>query len=430
MKNLHMKYGTEKLLLSIEQKNIVDTINSNSSQENKSEEDVIVEALTNPIGTEKLKQLVMKGEKICIIISDITRAWQKMSTFLPYIVNELEHAGIKDEDIVFLCATGSHRNQSKEEHKILLGDELSKRFSVIDHDSYDDENMIYLGETSFGTPVRINKKAMECDHIIVTGAVVFHDLAGWGGGRKSILPGIAAYETIMANHALALSKEGINPAVRCANGIGNPIHEDMIEAAKMVSPSFLFNVIIDDKGKISSAVSGHYIKAHETAQKILDQTDAVYIKEKVDLVIASAGGYPKDINLYQASKALSNAKEAVKKGGTIILLSECIEGIGNEDMEEIIKDYTANKERENFIRKNFTVSRYIGYMIAEMATQFKIILVSEIDSKVMKKININVLTSIEEALDMVYKEKGDDVKIYIMPYAAQTLPQIKGAKGN
>lgn len=422
-----MKYGKTMMDVSIPEENLLGIIQSNKQIKDKTEEEIVLNALENPIESHSLREIVNKGDKVCIVISDITRAWQKMSRYLPYIVEELKKGYIKEEDIIFLCATGTHRKQTKEEHKILLGEELAKRFDVIDHDCMDRDNLVYLGKTSFGTPVSINKIALECDHIIITGAVVYHDMAGWGGGRKSILPGISSYESIMANHALALNEkvgEGPNSEVRCGNAATNPIHQDMIEAANLVKPSYLFNVIMDDKGNIISAVTGHYIKAHEIGQKIVDELDGVEIKEKADLVIASSGGYPKDIDLYQATKTLSNAKEACKENGSIIILSECIEGVGNDDLRKIIQNYENNVEREKAVRENFTVAKYIGYNMTETAEVFNIFFVSSIDKNMLKNTSIKVVSSVNEALEITYKEKGRELKTYLMPYGANTLPKL------
>lgn len=422
-----MKYGREEVNIEIQMGSFLGLIQSKGLADTKSENEVILEALENPIGSRKLRDIVKPGETVCIIISDTTRTWQKMDIYLPYIVEELNMAGIDDVNITFLCATGSHRSQTKEEHKILLGKKLAGRFEVKEHDCRDEGNLVRLGTTSFGTPVIVNRIAVESDHVILTGAIVFHDLAGWGGGKKSILPGICAYESIMANHALSLNPyigEGINPLVKCGNADNNPIHLDMLEAAAFVNPSFLFNVIIDEHGNIGKAVAGDYVKAHEAGRRLVDECDRVYIEEKADLVVVSAGGYPKDIDLYQASKALINAKEAVKAGGTVILLAECIEGFGGEEVQMMLEEFSDNCSREKALRESFSVAKYTGYLITKIAESFNVILVSSLDPEQLKDAGIQVVTSVEKALDITRQLKGCNTSYYFMPCGSNTLPSL------
>lgn len=424
---IKMKYGRNEIYLTPPDLDYLGLVQSKTPTCGDSEEQVILDALEKPIGSGKLREIVRPGERICIIISDITRAWQKMDLYLPYIVAELNEAGIEDHDISFLCATGSHRPQTEEEHRTLLGDKLYSRYSVKDHDCRKADELVTLGTTSFGTPVKVNRLAVECDHVILTGAIVFHDLAGWGGGKKSILPGISAYESIMANHALSLNPDqgkGINPLVRCGNAFNNPVHMDMMEAAAFVNPSFLFNVIIDEHGNIGKAVAGDYIKAHEAGRKLVDEIDSAYIGEKADIVLVSAGGYPKDIDLYQASKALVNAKEAVRDGGYIILLAECIEGFGGEEVRLMLEGYCDNYSREKSVRESFTVAKYTGYLITEIAEHFKVILVSSIDPQRLKNSGMKAAGSLQEALDMIASTADQKFSVYVMPLGASTLPRL------
>lgn len=428
MINMKMKYGDEEILVEIPLENYLGTIKGQNSIVQDDEGDVIRESLDNPINSDKLENIVKAGDKICIVVSDVTRLWQKMSTYMPFIVEKLKIAGIDDKDITFISSTGSHRAQSDEEHKLLIGEELHNKFKIIDHNSFDKNNIVKIGETTYGTPVEINKLAYESDHIIITGAVVYHDLAGFGGGRKSILPGISSYESIMSNHALALGEEdgsGSNPNIACGSIECNPIHLDMVEAAKMVKPSFLFNVIMSSDGKIVNAVSGDYIEAHNVGMEIVREIDSYEIKEKADLVIASLGGYPKDLNLYQATKGLSNAKEAIRDGGYVILLCRCEEGYGSNDLHEIVSDYEDNYDREMAIRDRFTVARYIGFDMAQSAVKYNIILVSEIEKLSLKKAGINVVNTLDDALDIVYSNLGKNIKTYLMPNSGSTLPVLK-----
>ena len=432
LKEFTLKYGAGEFELKLEEKNILQVIESNLVAFQQTETEIIQTALKRPIGSARLCELVHPGEKVCVIIPDVTRAWQKAEVYLPLLLEELQRNGLKDEDILFICALGTHRRQTPEEHRQLLGPELADRFQVLDHDSCDKDNLVYLGKTTFGTPVWVNKKAMECDHIVLTGGVVYHFLAGWAGGKKYILPGISAYETVMANHALSLHPvrgEGAHPDVRSGNVDNNLVHLDMIEAASFVRPTFLFNVIIAE-GRIASAVAGHYLAAHEKGREMVDAIDGVTIQEKADLVIASAGGSPKDVNLYQSIKTLINAREATKPGGTMILLTESPEGLGgNAEVQEMILNYDTVLEREDALQRDYSISKYVGYYFCESAAKFELILVSSLEPTLLKRANIKIVKTLEEALDGVYATRGKELKTHIMPHGANTLPKLAGSEG-
>lgn len=428
MKNFELDYGSTKAKVSIEDKNLLGVIESKPFTVLESEDKITLNALQNPIGSPRLKELVNPGETVCLVIPDVTRAWQKTDKFLYKIVEELNNGGVKDKNITIISALGSHRKQGRDEHVKLLGEELAKRFEVIDHDCFDEDNLVYLGETTYGTPVKVNRKAYECDHIILTGGIVYHFLAGWGGSRKTILPGISSYQTIMKNHSLTLNEnlgEGKNPNVRSGKLKGNPVHEDMMQAAAFLRPTFMFNVIVDTKGSIVSAVSGSYIEAFYEGCNIVEKLDSINISEKADLVIATAGGYPKDINFYQTSKTIMNAKEAVKEGGTIIILSQCSEGLGgNEDVKNMILNYDNLLEREKELRREYSISKDVAYIFCDVASKSDVIFVSDLDPNLVKKANITVVKTVEEALKLTYKKKGSNLKTYIMPHAANTFPKI------
>ncbi|BAQ13658.1 nickel-dependent lactate racemase [Clostridium botulinum] len=428
MQQLELKYGKDSIKFSLPKEDILGVIDRNKWNLDKTEEEIIKESIENPICSAPLKELVHEGEKICIVIPDITRAWQRLSVYLPYIVEEIKKGGVKDEDIIFLSSTGTHREQTKEEHKILIGENLYNNYKVIDHISTKKEDLVYLGKTSYNTPVMINKLALECDHVILTGAIIYHFLVGYSGGKKAILPGISSFETVMANHALSLCGnlgDGENPNVRAGNIYENPIHNDMLEAASFIRPTFMFNVVIGPDGNIGAAVSGNYIKAHDKGRKYVDNIDGVDIKEKADLVISTAGGFPKDINFYQSSKTIVNSREACKENGTIIILSECSEGLGgDEGVKMMLTDFTNALDREKELRNNYSISKHTSYIACDTAEKFNLILVSNIDPEIMKNTKIKVVKTLEEALDIVKKEKGEHLKTYVLPHGANTLPKL------
>ncbi|WP_350449597.1 nickel-dependent lactate racemase [Aminobacterium mobile] len=423
-----MNYGKKSVEFSIPSNNLLGVIDSEPLASEGSEEEIIRRALENPIGSPRLGELVKPGDSVCIIVSDITRAWQRMWVYLPFIVDELNKAGIRDEDIVFLSATGTHREQTPEEHNQLLGEELSKRFTVVDHTCLAHEDMVYIGTTSYGTPVKVNKRALECDHIVITGAIGYHFMAGWGGGRKGILPGISSYETVMSNHARVLDPEpgkGRNMDCRPGNFENNYIHLDMMEAAEMVKPTFLFNVIPGNDGKIAFAIAGDWKQAFYEGTKIVDRKDGVIIPELGELVIATAGGYPKDINFYQSSKVIVNAMEAAPHGGSLVILSACNEGYGNDEVQYMLQQFPNTVEREKEIRREFTIAKYIGYIVGYVAENWDFYLVTEMSSDDFKGTGITVVKNLDEALKMVYQKKGTQLKTWLMPHGANTLPKLK-----
>lgn len=429
MENFKLKYGKDTMHCSIPHENLIGEINGNEWVNKGTEKEVILDSLHHPINSARLKELVHKGETVSILVSDNTRLWQKMYFFLPYIIDEILEGGVREEDITFIIANGAHRMPTKEEHEQIIGKELYKRFKVLQHDCNDQNNLVYLGTTTRGTPVKINKVAMESDHIILTGAIVYHFLCGWAGGKKSIIPGISSYETIIANHSLSLTDkiggDVTNPNVRCGNIINNPLNDDMIEVASFVRPTFMFNVVIDSKGDIAEAVSGNYLTAHEEGRNIIDKMYGVNIEEKADLVISSAGGFPKDCNLYQSNKAMISAREAVKEGGTVIAVTECSESLGgNEEFKDIFLKHDSNSERENELRTSYSISKFTSFYICDMAEKYNLILVSSLDPELLRKTNVKVVKTLDEALELTYKERGEKLRTYIMYNGPDTLPKL------
>jgi nickel-dependent lactate racemase len=342
------------------------------------------------------------------------------------LVEEIKRGGARDEDIFFLSGTGTHRTHTPEEHKALLGEKLYGRYKIYDHQCMTDE-MADFGKTRYGTPVRINKKAVDSDHVILTGGLAYHFMAGWAAGRKAILPGISSYETVMANHALALNPppgKGRNMVCRSGSVEGNLIHLDMTEAVSKIKPSFLLNVVMNASGRIGWAVAGDWRKAFAAGTSIVDSVDAIGIPQQADLVIASACGFPKDINLYQASKTIFNAQEAARPGGSIIVLSACGEGYGNEEMQMMMQKFKNSDEREVELRREFTIAKHVGYCAGQTAEQYDLHLVTKMEPALLEGTGIQVSNTVEEALGKVYARRGKALKTWLMPHGANTLPKI------
>ncbi len=425
-----MKYSDTEFAVSLDPKQILTEVHANQVDfPKRTVREHIEYALDHPIGAGPIEEAVQPGDKVCIIISDVTRRWQQPSTYLPILVERLNRAGIPDQDLLILCATGTHRPQTEEEHISLVGEELYRRIRFIDHRCDDKEHLTYMGTTSRGTPVWLDSYAMSCDKIILTGGVVYHFLAGFGGGRKSIVPGIAGRETINTNHNNALNKglgSGSNPRVCNGNMTEtNPFHSDLMECAAFAKPAYLLNVIVDDNYQIVGAFAGDWRKAHAAAAKAVEQLDGVPIPHRAPLVISSAGGYPKDINLYQTSKTLSNALNAVAPGGTMILLSQCREGFGDPDCEAQICNYDSMEAREKDLRAHFSIGGFVGFLFAESSENYHLILVTDLPRERFARTKIQIAHTLDEALALAAQCNGgslEGMETILMPHGGSTFP--------
>ncbi len=429
----YMKYGDKEFSVELGSGLIAAELHSNTvALPKKSALEHINEALDNPIGSPRLEEMLKPGQTVCIVVPDSTRLWQSPNVYVPAVVARLNKCGIRDADIRILTATGSHRPMSREEHIAIVSEDIYNRIGVVDHKCRESADMVKAGVTSHGTEVWFNRHAMECDHIILTGGVVYHFLAGYGGGPKYLLPGIASYETIQRHHNLALNKgfgSGSNAAVRSANmENSNIFHTDLEEAALLAKPSFLLNVVVDDNYNIIKAVAGDMVQAHREACSLVDAIDGVNVAERTPLVIASAGGAPKDINFYQTIKTLANALAVVSEGGTIIILSACTEGFGSPDTERQIRDFDTMEAREKDLRENFSIGSYVGFLFAESAEKHNLIMVCSMAAADFAKTRIHTVTTLDDALALAKKlNGGKDMRATLLPHGANTLPKLQAA---
>ena len=384
------------------------------------------EALRNPIGTPPLKEVVKAGDKVTIVASDLTRAWIKHQEWVPVLLDELNAAGVPDSDIKLLIALGAHRYHTPEENVAVYGQQVVDRIEIVQSHAQDEEDFVYVGTTSRGVKTMLNKHAVNADKVILTGGIVYHLMAGFGGGRKSVLPGISGYSTIQGNHSFCLHDEvgkGISP--ECVSGKlqQNGMHEDATEIAAMLNPAFLINVVLTADGKLARFVAGHWYKAWEAGCDTVREIFGVPVKGKADLVIASAGGFPKDINLYQGSKTIDNAVMACKDNGAIILLMECSDIMEPPDFSGWF-DYESLYERELALREGFTVPGFIALKIGIDARRIPHIMVTLPQNKeFVEKTGLIPAASIEEAMAIAEAKLGrKDYTVTIMSHGANTVP--------
>ncbi len=415
MAKIPLKYGKSAVDIEIPDRNLLQVIKPNELPALGDEE--ITRALKNPIGSKRLSGIVRKGDKVAIIVSDITRP-SPSKKMLPPLLEELKKGGVAEKDITIIFALGIHRVQTVEEQKNLVGEAVFNRIKCIDHDP---DNVVSTGKTRNGTRVEVFKPIFEADIVVCTGNIEFHYFAGYSGGAKAIMPGVCSKNTIQDNHSQMLHP-------KAAAGIleGNPVREDMEEVGEKVGIDFILNVVLNEKKEIVRAVAGHPFLAHREGLKYVDAMYKVEIKKPADIVIACAGGYPKDINLYQAQKALDNAKNAVRKGGTIILIGECADGIGEHVFERWIRESTTPEDTLVKIKTKFELGGHKLGAIALVQQKADICLVSKLPPDLAKKAFFIPLSDLQSAVNKAMAKYGIDAGVIVMPYGGSTLPFVKG----
>lgn len=386
--------------------------------------------LNNPIDSPPLKEVVTAGDTVAIIASDITRQWIKYDQFLPTLLNELNAAGVADSNIKLVVSLGAHRHHTDKENVLVYGQEVVDRIQIVQSYAMASEDFVHVGKTSRGVDVHLNKHVVHADKVIMTGGIVYHLMAGFGGGRKAIIPGIAGYSSIQGNHSFCLHDivgQGISSSCISGKLEGNNMHEDMTEMAEMLKPAFLLNAIFTPEGKFARFVAGHWHTAWLEGTKTVEEIFGVPISAKADLVIASAGGFPKDINLYQGSKTTDNAYMAAKDDGVIIILLECRDIMEPPDFSGWFK-YESLYDRELALREAFTVPGFIALKTGIMASKIPFIVVTLPENKdFIEKAGLIAATTIEEAMAIAEQKLGrKDYTITVMPHAANTVPLLQG----
>ncbi len=381
-------------------------------------EKTLLEKLRKPIACLPLQEKMKAGETVCLLVNDSTRL-ARSEIFLPILVEELLRTGIRQEDIFIIFTNGTHRSLGQDEMKNLVGSAVASKIRMYNHDSRNSEELVYLGKTSFNTPVYINRKVMEADRRILTGSVVHHFFAGFGGGRKALVPGVAGWDTIEHNHSLMLDDRAVSGRLD-----GNPVHEDLLEAARMVGGDFLLNTVLDQNNDILGIYAGDMIEAHLAACSMAELVNGVELEELADVVIASCGGHPKDINVYQAHKTLDNAMKALKHGGHLILAARCSEGVGSEPYEQWAAEFRTLPEMETALRRNFALGGHKAYTVGRLLQRGKVYLVSDLDPRKASLLGFIPASSLEEAVTEVY-EKRRDLLTYVIPRGSIVVPRYE-----
>jgi len=374
--------------------------------------------LDNPIGGRSLLDFA-GAQSAAIAINDKTRPVPH-SILLPPLLRRLEALGLQAEAITLLIATGSHFPMSPDEFYKILPANLSKRYRVISHNASNASNLIHLGKTRRGTPVWINRHFVQADLRIVVGNIEPHQFMGFSGGVKSAAIGLAGTETINHNHAMMT-----NDRARLGHFDDNPPRQDVEEIGRLIKVHFALNAILNESKEIVGVMAGEPEAVMRGGIPLVRKLYQVAVSVPFDLIIASPGGHPKDINLYQAQKGLAHAALVTKDGGTIILTAACPEGTGSRHYEQWMEGMTSYQAVfERFEREGFRIGPHKAFQIARDAAQVRVLLVSQMPSDFVRRLLLIPAGSLEEAIAVVRDSLPPRARVGVMPWANATIPAI------
>jgi nickel-dependent lactate racemase len=373
-------------------------------------------AVYNPLGAVKPPRA---GQTVVIAINDKTRPVPH-EHLLPPVLNGMRQAGVRDEDLLFIIATGTHPRMTPDEYRAILPREIIETYRVICHDASDEANLTHLGETSRGTPVAINSDYLAADYRIVIGNIEPHQFQGFSGGVKSAAIGLAGAVTINHNHAMMRDEKA-----RLGEYEENPARQDVEEIGRLIGIDFAVNAILNRDKRIIQAYAGDpaaVLEAGIPAARALCQAP---VGKAFDLMIVSPGGHPKDINIYQTQKGMAHAAAVTKEGGRMILCAACPEGSGNQDYEDWMRDSRICSHEdvfERFAREGFKVGRHKAFQVSRDASRIHTALVSELDADFVQGLLLHPASDLQSAIDRALEKLPRDARVGVMPAANATMP--------
>lgn len=420
MKTIEIPYYTSHMELHVDEKNLKAVIRAKMHEfrTEKTETEIVKEAMENPIGTPKLEELAKGKKKVVIVTSDHTRAVPSKIT-LP-----LELAAIRkgnpDADITILIATGLHRPTTEEEQRRMFGDEIVDHEKIVVNKAFEPDQFVMMGVLPSGAEFHVNKLAAEADLLITEGFIEPHFFAGFSGGRKSILPGVCSAETVNENHSY---KAIASPYAKTGVLEHNPIHEDMVRAARMVNVQYILNVALNAEKKVIAAWAGDLEQAHAEGVAFIrkwSQCESI----TGDIVVTSNGGYPLDQNLYQSPKAVATAEACAGEDGVIIMCCSCVDGMGGTHFAELIRMGTP-EEIDAYLSKipskETIPEQWCPQIYARILHKHKMILVSKLDEETVRACNMIPAKSADEALKIALEMKGQDASVVVIPDGVSVL---------
>ncbi len=424
MQAISVPYGNTQIDFSLEDNLEITTVNLNDYPVLEDFDTAVDEALEHPVGSPRLREIVRPGEKVAVIISDFTRASYRTDLYLAKVLDQCNAGGVPDENITVVIATGYHEAATEEEKHILAGEAVCRRVKIESHDCHAPD-LVNYGKTVRGNDVFINRTVARADRVVLTGGICYHTFAGFGGGRKSVAPGVAGFSTIEGNHQNCFDREAkyqIDPM--CNSGIleGNPVSEEMFEISGMLKPAFLVNVVVNDHGQFCGIVAGDWREAYFAGVEIIKKIYGVKLRRTFDAAIISNGGAPKDVNLFQSVKGLHNAKFAMNPGSSVVLCAQCFNGIGPDGYRKgfHMDSYEALWE---FLRyERYDPEMAISLLTMGYLRHMKVYLLSGLPEADVRLAGMIPVKSAEEAWARIREDKPHLEAVMVLPCGALTCP--------
>jgi len=414
---IELPCGECALTARIPTRNIVSVLTRQDAPGLADESEAITQSLRSPIASPSLRDLLKPGDKVVVIATDNTRPCPD-DRILPPLLAELE-SKVPQENITIIVALGLHPPLNKDELAIKLGKNILDNYNVVNHDVND---TVYIGTTSRGTPVDINRRVIEADFRISTGFIEPHFFAGFSGGRKSIAPGVFSVRSAYHNHGYQMIE---HPRTRAGILKGNPLHEDLVEQAQMARLNFIVNVLLNKNREITHVVAGHPFQAHEKGCEIEREIAGVKVPQRADITITTNSGAPLDLDLYQTCKGIDTAAQITRDGGIIIVASLCGAGIGPEAFLELHRSVDSPKEVIRKIKREEPIGvQWENQILARTQLKQDIYLASSLDAQDVRDMMMMPISTVEEGLEKAFAALGDDAEIIVIPEGPLVLPLL------
>ncbi|KPL19519.1 MAG: general glycosylation pathway protein [candidate division Zixibacteria bacterium SM23_81] len=412
---IQVPYGQHDVLsVRLDEERVAGVVHPNKvtvGDENKTLE----EALSHPINSKSFDQFLEDARDVLFIVNDATRPTPTAK------ILEILAPRLIGREVNFLIATGIHRAPTPEEYHQIFGEMYSKYSDrIVAHDAKRDEDMVFIGKSKNGTEMYVNRMGMDAHKIVIIGSVEPHYFAGYTGGRKAFLPGIASYKTIEQNHKFALKMEAQALALE-----GNPVHEDMIDALKTIEDKEIFAImtVLDSEHRIYAATAGHIHDSFQAAIEKANEVFAVKIGSKADVVVTVAP-FPMDVDLYQAQKALDNGKLALNDGGLLILVAKCRTGVGHETFARLLNSSESPQDALDQIEREYKLGYHKAAKMAEIGLWAQMCGVCDLEDSVLEGCFLKPYHDLQEAIDQALEEKGPDAKVLFLMAGSLTVPIV------